>query len=129
MDHFDQVDEDLRYLLEGAPSEPGGLFAPRDDAEERFRQRHLERLGSRQHDEARENLENNAFPEEEGWEPESEDEEVSDDEDEDEQDADGSRCADLFSRVGGALMILFVAVGLCVQYYLFAFPVEPPLED
>jgi len=140
VEHFEQVDEDLRYLLEGPPSDPGGPLAPRDDdnelrdAEETFRARHLRRINpltreGRDHFRALERLRNDEFPEEEAWESESEDEAVSDDEDEDEQDADGSRCADLFSRVGGALMILFVAVGLCVQYYLFAFPVEPPLED
>ena len=135
MPHFRQVDENVRYLLEGAPSEPGGLFAPRDDddelrdAEERLRRLHLERLVDTHHTQALERLENNQFPEEEAFESESEDEVVSDDDDDDDEEgADGSRCAGLFSRVGGALVILLVAVGLCVQYFLVAFPVEP-LED
>ena len=34
--HFRQVDKDVRYLLEGAPSDPGGPLAPCNDAEERF---------------------------------------------------------------------------------------------
>ena len=73
--------------------------------------------------------------EEEAWGSESEDEEVSDDEEEDDEDeeeeeenAGGSRCERLFGRVGGALLILFVAAGLCVQYYLVAFW-EETLED
>ena len=129
MPHFRQVDEDVRYLLEGEPSEPGDLFAPRDEAEERFRHLHLERLVDTHHTQALERLENNQFPEEEAFESESEDEVVSDDDDDDDEEgADGSRCAGLFSRVGGALVILLVAVGLCVQYCILAFSVES-LED
>lgn len=138
VEHFEQVDEDLRYLLEGAPSDPGGPFAPRGDddelrdVEEAFRARHLRRMNPRTRDgryhlQALERLRNDEFPEEETWELESEDEEVSDDED-DEEDADGSRCVDLFSRVGRELMILFVAAVLAFQCYLLVFPVEP-LED
>ena len=132
VEHFEKVDEDVRYLLEGAPSEPGGRFAPRDASEERFRQLHLDRLGHDDHAAALQRLVDDVLPEEEEWELESEDEAVSDDDeddedDEDEEDVDGSRCADLFSRVGGALVILFVAAGLCVQYYVLAFP--EPLED
>ena len=145
MEHFEQIDRDARYLLDGAPSDPGGPFAPRDDddelrdAEEAFRARHLRRLDprtreGRDHLRSLERLRNDEFPEEEAWESESEDEEVSDDEEEedeeedDEEDADGSRCADLFSLVGREIMILFVAAVLAFQYYLVAFPVEL-LED
>ena len=125
LDHFDQVDDDVRYLLEGAPSEPGGLFAPHDDAEERFRQRHIDRLVDPHHTQARERLEDDAFPDEEGWEPESEDEAVSDiDDDDDDENADGSRCERLFNLVGRALVILIVAVCVGVQYYVLVF-----LED
>ena len=111
-----------RALRDAANSRlSGDLFAPRDEAEERFRHLHLERLVDTHHTQALECLENNELPDEEAWESESEDEAVSDDEEDDEEEeddenADGSRCAGLFSRVGGALVILLVAVGLCVQY-------------
>ncbi len=141
VEHFEQVDEDLRYLLEGTPSDPGGRLAPRDDddelrdAEEAFRARHLRRLDprtreGRDHLRALERLRNNEFPEEEAWEAEAEDEVVSDVDDDDDDDADGSWCERLFSLVGRELVILFVAVYVGVQYYLIAFSVDSePLED
>lgn len=134
MEHFRQVDRDVRYLLEGEPSDPGGPLAPRDAAEERLRRRHLDRLGDYEHIQARTRLEANGLPEEETWEPESpEDEAASDDKDdeddvEDEEDADGSSCERLFIMVITAAVILFVAAGVGFQYYVLAFPVEP-LED
>ena len=135
VDHCRQVHEDVRYLLDGAPSDPDGPLAPRDDddelrdAEEDFRRRHLERLDHVHHLAA---LQRHELPDEEAWELESEDETVSDDDDDDEdenedEDADGSWCAGLFSLVGRELAILLVAAGLCVQYYHLAFP--EPLED
>ena len=129
VDHWRQLDIDIRYLLEEAPE----LASRGDDAEEAFRQLHLDRLNDYRHNLALERLENNnELPEAEGWESESEDEEVSDDDEdeedeEDEEDADLSRCERLFIMVIRVVVILLVAAGMCVQYYVLAFP--EPLED
>ena len=65
-----------------------------------------------------------------GYEDEDGDDDDDDDEDEDEdedENADGSRCARVLIQFITVVVILFVAAGLCVQYYVLAFP--EPLED
>ena len=53
--HAELMDRGVRYLLQGAPSQPGGPLAPRADDdelradEEAFRARHLARLENRKH--------------------------------------------------------------------------------
>ena len=82
--HAQLMDRGVRYLLQGAPSQPGGPFAPRADDdelradEEASRNRHLARLENRDHKAMLRHLRNReALPDHEPFEEGEEEEEQS----------------------------------------------------
>ena len=82
--HAQLMDRGVRYLLQGAPSQPGGPLAPRVDDdelradEEALRARHLARLRNRDHKAMLRRLRNGEeLPNHEPFEDEEDEEEQS----------------------------------------------------
>ena len=79
--HANTMDRAIRYVLRGAPSQPGGPFAPRADNdelradEEASRNRHLARLENREHKAMLRHLRNGVLPTHSAFEEDDDEEE------------------------------------------------------
>ena len=79
--HAELMDRGVRYLLQGAPSQPGGPLAPRADDdelradEEASRNRHLARLENREHKAMLRHLRNGVLPTHSAFEEDDDEEE------------------------------------------------------